>query len=244
MNGLLLTILITTNKQRVSKFLARLSLSLLLLSSLCFSLSLLFVILLNRYTLVFGNHKLTSLQRYRYWGLYVKHISLCLSTVSLLGDALLSVSVNFYLSVCLMMPTVPGLSLSLSLSFFFFFCCCVIVRQLRCEKTNERDRESWYLNWREIERRAMEVGNEIKGFLTKLIHLPNNLGRNSRVTRLGEISPLWHTVKIDWPFWKGLSIWQNFEMLWANFTCMPLGKFLLLWLAKNYANNLVIWSHC
>ena len=136
MNGLLLTILITTNKQRVSKFLARLSLSLLLLSSLCFSLSLLFVILLNRYTLVFGNHKLTSLQRYRYWGLYVKHISLCLSTVSLLGDALLSVSVNFYLSICLMMPTVPGLSLSLSLSFFFFFCCCccVIVRQLRCEK--------------------------------------------------------------------------------------------------------------
>ena len=40
------------------------------------------------------------------------------------------------------------------------------------------------------------------------------------VTRFGEISPLCHTVKKLWPFWKGsFSIRPNFEIILANFIC-------------------------
>ena len=42
----------------------------------------------------------------------------------------------------------------------------------------------------------------------------------SSVIRLGEISPLWHTVKELWPFWKhSFSIWHYLELILANFKC-------------------------
>ena len=42
----------------------------------------------------------------------------------------------------------------------------------------------------------------------------------SGVTRFGEVSPLYHNIKILWPFWKGsISICQSFELTLANFLC-------------------------
>ena len=50
-------------------------------------------------------------------------------------------------------------------------------------------------------------------------------------TKLGKYSPLWHTVKELWPFWKrSFSIWH----FWANFGkfCAQVGEFSLLKNAK------------
>ena len=63
--------------------------------------------------------------------------------------------------------------------------------------------------------------------------------------RRGNIEPVWPDLaeirhfgkylKYLVIYWGTVSIWQFF---------MPLGKFSLLKMAKNWTNSLVIWSHC
>ena len=47
-------------------------------------------------------------------------------------------------------------------------------------------------------------------------------GSMTSVTRFGEFSPLYHSIKKLWPFWKGsISICQSFEPTLANFIRYP-----------------------
>ena len=64
------------------------------------------------------------------------------------------------------------------------------------------------------------------------------------VTRLGIISPLWHTVKRLWPFWKHpFCIWHNFVLNLANFTCYRANFHCYKW--QNIEQTFrLIWSQC
>ena len=92
----------------------------------------------------------------------------------------------------------------------------------------------------QVHRDALYLGRASQ----RAISLTGHVGHTTSVTRWCKISPLWWNFKhflhlLDWSF----IIWQNLNRIWQYF-CLLLGKFLLLKIAKNWRNNLSIWSHC